>query len=105
MSFFTPTTKVVDLGDGNTVTLRKVSFAQYAEAQSAATHIADESLQLDWPRLRMEVLKRAVATWDGPGFDGLPPTAENIGNLPWEIGNKLAEQAMELATAGPEAGN
>ena len=105
MGFFTSTTKVVDLGDGNTVTLRKVTFAQYAEAQSAATHIVGEALQLDWPRLRAEVLKRSVAEWTGPGFEGLPPTAENIGNLPWEIGNKLAEQAMELATAGPEAGN
>jgi hypothetical protein len=105
MSFFTPTTKVVDLGDGNTVTLRKVSFAQYAEAQSAATHIAGESIQLDWPRLRAEVLKRSVASWEGPGFDGQPVTPENIGALPWEVGNKLAEAAMELATAGPEAGN
>ena len=105
MSFFTPTTKTVDLGDGNTVTLRKVSFAQYAEAQSAATHIAGESLQLDWPRLRMEVLKRAVASWEGPGFDGQQPTPENIGALPWEIGNKLAEEAMTLATVGQEAGN
>lgn len=105
MSFFTPTTKVVDLDGGNTVTLRKVSFAQYAEAQSAATHIAGESLQLDWPRLRMEVLKRAVQSWDGPGFDGQQPTPENIGALPWEIGNKLAEEAMTLATVGQEAGN
>jgi hypothetical protein len=62
-------------------------------------------MDLVWPRLRIEVLKRSVAEWTGPGFEGLPPTAENIGNLPWEVGNKLAEAAMELATAGPEAGN
>lgn len=104
-SFFTPTTKVIDLGDGNTVTLRKVTFEQYAEAQGKATKVVSDSLQLDWPKLRMEVLKRAVASWDGPGFDGQQPTAENIGALPWEIGNRLAESAMELATAGPEAGN
>ena len=105
MGFFTSTTKVVDLGDGNTVTLRKVTFAQYAEAQSAATHIVGEALQLDWPRLRAEVLKRAVQAWEGPGFDGQPPTAESIGALPWEVGNKLAEEAMALATVGQEAGN
>ena len=105
MGFFTSTTKVVDLDGGNTVTLRKVNFAQYAEAQSAATKLAGEGLQLDWPRLRIEVLKRSVAEWAGPDFEGYEPTAENIGALPWEIGNKLAEQAMELATAGPEAGN
>ncbi len=105
MSFFTPTTKLVDLGDGNTVTLRKVSFEQYADAQSKATHVANEAIQLDWPRLRMEVLKRAVQSWEGPGFDGQQPTPESIGALPWEIGNKLAEEAMTLATVGQEAGN
>ena len=105
MGFFTSTTKTVDLGDGNSVTLRKVTFAQYAEAQSAATHIVGEALQLDWPRLRIEVLKRSVAGWAGPDFEGYEPTPENIGALPWEVGNKLAEAAMELATAGPEAGN
>lgn len=105
MGFFTSTTKTVDLGDGNTVTLRKITFAQYAEAQSLATRLTGESVQLDWPRLRIEVLKRSVAGWAGPDFEGHEPTPENIGALPWEIGNKLAEQAMELATAGPEAGN
>ncbi len=105
MSFFAPTTKTVDLGSGNVVVLRKISFEQYAAAQSAATHIVGEALQLDWPRLRMEVLKRSVESWDGPGFDGQPPSAENVGALPWEVGNKLAEAAMELATAGTEAGN
>ena len=105
MSFFAPTTKAVDLDGGNSVTLRKISFEQYAEAQSKATHIVGEALQLDWPRLRMEVLKRAVVSWQGPDFDGEAATAENVGRLPWEVGNKLAEEAMALATAGPEAGN
>jgi hypothetical protein len=85
--------------------LHKVTFQQYADAHSAATQIAGESVRLDWPRLRAEVLKRSVETWEGPDFDGQAPTAENIGRLPWEIGNKLAEEAMTLATAGPEAGN
>ena len=82
-----------------------MSFEQYADAQSKATHVANEAIQLDWPRLRMEVLKRSVESWDGPDFDGQPATAENIGALPWEIGNKLAEEAMTLATVGQEAGN
>lgn len=105
MGFFTATTKVVDLGDGNTVTLRKPTFQQYADAQSAATRMTGDGLQLDWPRLRMEVLKRSVATWTGEGFEGQEPTPETIGALPWEVGSKLAEEAMTLATAGPEAGN
>lgn len=105
MGFFASTTKVVDLGDGNSVTLRKPTFQQYAEAQSAATKLAGEGLQLDWPKLRIEVLKRSVAGWTGDGFEGKEPTPENVGALPWEIGNRLAEAAMELATAGPEAGN
>jgi len=105
MGFFTSTTKVIDLDGGNTVTLRKVTFEQYAEAHSKASKIVDDGLRLDWPLFRVEVLKRAVVSWEGPGFEGQPPTPENIAALPWEIGNKLAEEAQTLATAGPEAGN
>lgn len=105
MGFFTSTTKVVDLGDGNTVTLRKVTFEQYAEAQGLTTKVVGDGLRLDWPRFRAELLKRAVESWEGPGFEGKPPTPENIGALPWEIGDKLADAAQSLATAGPEAGN
>ena len=38
MGFFTGQTKVVDLGGGNTATLRKGTFADVAKAQSAAAH-------------------------------------------------------------------
>ena len=105
MGFFASTDKVVELGNGNTVTLHKVTFGGYQEAQSKAMRISGEGLQLDWPKLRIEVLKRSVVAWDGPGFDGQLPTAENIERLPVEVGNKLAEEAMSLATIGDEAGN
>lgn len=105
MSFFTPTTKVVDLGDGNTVTLRKPTFGDTNAANSASMHAVDGGLQLDWPRYRVEVFKRCIVAWDGPNFDGQPPTSENVDKLPIEIGNKLVEATMELATAGDEAGN
>lgn len=105
MGFFASTTKVIDLDGGNTVTLRKPTFQQYADAQSASFKPVGDGLQLDWPRLRIEVLKRSVAGWAGPDFEGHEPTPDNIGALPWEIGNRLAEEAMTLATAGPEAGN
>lgn len=105
MSFFTSTTKVIDLDGGNTVTLRKPTFQEYADAQSASFKPAGEGLQLDWPKLRLEVLKRCVASWSGPDFEGHEPTPANIGALPWEIGNRLAEEAMTLATAGQEVGN
>ena len=105
MGFFASTDKTVDLGGNNVVVLRKVTFGAYQEAQSKAMRISGDGLQLDWPKLRIEVLKRSLVTWDGPDFDGQPANAENVERLPWEIGNRLAEEAMQLATIGDEAGN
>ena len=106
MSFFTKITKVVDLGDGNTVTLQKATFGDSQEAQSRSMRVKeDKTLELDWPRYRLEMLKRSIASWDGPGFDGQPPTGENVEALPPDIGGKLAEEAMSISTLSADEGN
>jgi len=105
MGFFTSTTKIVELDGGNTVTLRKPTFGDTNAANSVSMHVVDGGFQLDWPRYRVEVLKRCIVAWEGPDFEGQLPTPENVDKLPIEIGSKLTEAVMELATAGPEAGN
>jgi hypothetical protein len=105
MGFFHRATKIVDLGDGNTVTLRKAAFRESQEAASAASSVKDGTITIDWPLYRLELLKRCVTAWEGEGFDGLPPTPENIDQLPISIGNKLADEVQELSTLSDSEGN
>jgi hypothetical protein len=105
MGFFTSHVEVVDLGDGNKVTLRKATFADVAAAQSGALQRNGDRLELDWPLYRLELVKRTVTTWEGLGFDGQPPTPENIAALPSSVGEKLATRAVDLSTLDADAGN
>lgn len=105
MSFFTNQTEVVDLGGGNTVTLRKATFADTAAAQGSALQRTGDKLELDWPRYRLELVKRTVVGWSGPGFDGREPTPDNIAALPPTIGDKLASRATDLAALDDDTGN
>ena len=105
MGFFTSQTKVIDLGGGNTVTLRKPTFADAVAAQSASARTVGTAIVLDYPRLRLETVKRTVIAWDGPDFDGQPPTPENIEALPSGIGARLADEAQTFGSLEDEEGN
>lgn len=105
MGFFTAQTKTVDLGGGNTATLRKASFADTARAQSAAARWEGTELKLDWPLYRLELVKATLTGWDGPDFDGQPPTPENIAALPATVGEKLAKEAQSLSSLDDDEGN
>lgn len=105
MSFFTKITKTVDLGGDNAVVLQKPTFGDSQEAQSHAMRLKGDKLELDWPRYRLEMLKRSIVSWDGPDFDGQPPTGENVEALPPDIGGKLAEEAMALGALSTDEGN
>jgi hypothetical protein len=105
MSFFTSQTDKVDLGDGNTATLRKATFADVAAAQSGALQRNGDKLELDWPIYRLELVKRTLVAWEGRGFDGRPPTPDNVAALPSSVGEKLAARAVELSTLDDDAGN
>ncbi len=105
MSFFAQQTQVVDLGGGNTATVRKLSFGEHQQATSQAARLVDGVLQVDYPKLRLEVAKVATVAWDGPDFDGQPATPANVEALPPLVGGKLADAALELLTVGEEAGN
>ena len=101
MGFFTSVTKVVDLEGGNTVTIKRVT---YGERQEAASKSVRGGL-LDTPRYQMELLCRAVVSWEGPDFEGRPASAENIAELPGYIADKLVSEANALAELTADEGN
>jgi hypothetical protein len=106
MGFFTQANKTVDLGDGNTATLRKPTFGDSQAAASPAARVkGDGNILMDWPRYRMELLKLCLVSWDGPGFEGRPPTGENIEALPSGVGALLADEVQELSRLDKDAGN
>ena len=101
MGFFASTDKTVELGGGNTVTIKRVT---YGERQEAASKSVKGGI-LDMPRYQMELLCRAVVSWEGPDFEGRPASAENIAELPGYIADKLVSEANALAELTADEGN
>lgn len=92
-SFYAEQTKVVDLGKGNRVTLRKLTYGEFSEILSASRLPGGEIDGVKYSRLQAEV---GLVAWEGPGFEGRDANVENMRALPIRIGNKLAEAATEL---------
>ena len=98
MSFFTQQTKVVDLGEGNTVTVRKLTFGERQNITSACSD-ADartQEFKIDFAKLRIERAKIAISSWEGPGFEGRNVSPENIAALPTDIADIILEAIDEL---------
>ena len=83
MSLFTTPTKVVDLGDGNTVTLRSLT---YGEVKFLTTAGGDDDR---W-------LLAGILRWDGEGFEGQAPSKETLAKLPVGIVKRLTEEMTGL---------
>lgn len=92
MSFYATQTKVVDLGDGNSITIRKLSYGESSTVNSKAysTGVYDPF------RFSMERMLLCVTAWDGSGFDGRSVTPENIKALPVEIAGKINNAIAEF---------
>ncbi len=97
MSYFTQQTKVIDLGGGNTVTVRKLTYAERQNVIDKSTQVgADMEAQIHVGRMKLELLCAAVVGWAGPDFEGRPPTPENVGALPPDIADLIAAGADDL---------
>lgn len=108
MSFFSEQTRVIALDDANRVTLRKLPYGAAREASSRAFKVNPftQTAEMDYPLLRAEQLRRAVVSWEGPGFDNRPVTPENIDALPTRIVNVLLDAVSELNDGlGEDEGN
>lgn len=106
MGFFTQQTKTIDLDeDGNRITLKRLTFGESQQVLSESTvfDIVTQGAQLDFAKNQMLKLQKAIVAWEGPGFEGLPPTAENIARLPNEVGQRIVMEVDALNAALSDA--
>lgn len=98
MSYFTPVTHVVDLGGGNTVTIRKRNYGEQQNIIGNNTKVDPVKgvASVDVAGTRFDELVVAIVSWDGDGFEGRPVTRENILALPEEVVDVIAEAIAAL---------
>ena len=92
-SFYAEQTQVVDLGKGNTATLRKLTYGELGDLLSACRLAGGE---MDAVRYSRGLVEKGLVGWVGPGFEGREITQENVRDLSPRIGRKLAKAAGEL---------
>lgn len=107
MSFFDSLTKVVQIDDKNTITLRALTWGEeQAIKQKCMTVSADQSgtanAAIDPIEIELMTFRLAIIAWSGPGFDDRPVTHENIAALPGWIVEKLREPYNDLSTLSEE---
>jgi hypothetical protein len=93
MSFFAPPTKAIELGDGNTVQLRKMTYGEMlATYADGIEHIG------------VEQTIASLVAWSGPGFDGKPATRENFLALPFDVASTILKAAIDLNSVSKDEG-
>ncbi len=96
MSFWDLDTKTIDLGDGNSVTIRKMTFGDMAEIWADKT-LFDGPVETSQRRFGYAMLKKSIQSWQGPGFEGRGVSADNIAMLPWQIVDQLIQPVVEFS--------
>jgi hypothetical protein len=93
MGFFDAQTKTVDLGDGNSVVIRKLTYGENLDCLSRALtqHGHLDSFLHARHRLRI-----AIVSWQGTGFEGREVNPKNIDALPIDIARKVNDALAEL---------
>lgn len=104
MSFLTEQTKAVDVGGGNTVTVRKMLFGtrQRILSQHSKVDPMAQTVALDQAMMRFETLFLNIVTWAGPDFDGYGVTRENVEKLPIGIADQLLAAIDEFNALSDE---
>lgn len=100
-TFFDLPTKTIDLGDGNTVTVRKLTFADSQKVWNDKA-LYDGPSETYGYRYSAAVLRLAIKAWSGPGFEGHGVSPENIDALPMSIINQLGSEAVEFCMLGDD---
>ena len=96
--------KQIDLGDGNTVTIRKLTFADMAKIWADAELFGGPE-QTFQQRFATALTKQSVIAWSGPGFEGRGVSKENIDALPWRIVTKISEVASDFSILDDDTKN
>ncbi len=93
MSFFAPPTKQIDLGGGNTVTLRKMTYGELLSTYNDGVQHAG-----------LEQAACSLVSWSGPDFDGRPANRENLLALPFDVTTEIVKAAIEINTVSKDEG-
>lgn len=104
MSFLAEQTKVVDVGGGNEVTVRKITFGtrQRILAKHTKLDARTQEMSIDHAMMRFDQLKLNIVSWSGPDFDGYGVTDENIERLPVDIADTILTAIDEFNTVSDE---
>lgn len=91
MSFLAEQTRDVDVGGGNVVTVRKMTFGTRQAILSRHSKLdpIKQTITMDQAMMRFEHLQMNIVSWAGPDFDGYGVTKENIEKLPVDIADQL----------------
>ncbi|MGV1048231.1 MAG: hypothetical protein ACOYD4_06880 [Solirubrobacterales bacterium] len=91
------------MGDGNTVTIKKLTYGENTECNSKA-YRADGTF--DVFRHNLARMQASVTEWSGEGFEGQVVSYENIGKLPLEVVRKINDAIATLnKDVGEDEGN
>ena len=90
--------RVVHIDDENSVTVRRLTFgeSQAVISESTTFDLVTQAADLDFAKNQVAKLSKAIASWEGPGFEGRPVTRENIEALPSEVGALIVKAVEEL---------
>lgn len=107
MSFFTQVTAKVEIDAENSVVVRKMTYGEQQKIIGANNQIEmdqDNTRKsvLDVAGMRADQLVACIVSWEGPGFEGRPPTRANILALPPEIAEIIDKKVQELNTSVTE---
>ena len=91
MGFFTPQTATVNIDTDNCITVRKLTFGEFSD-------IMDRHPDMNERKFGFDLVRTAILSWDGQGFEGRPVSAENINALPWEVIAVLVPVVADLNT-------
>jgi hypothetical protein len=91
MSFFTPQTKTVRIDGDNSITVRKLTFGEFSQ-------ILDRNGE-NQQKMGFDLVRSAIVSWSGSGFENREVTPENVDNLPWEIIAEIVPVVTDLNSA------
>ena len=91
MSFFTQQTETVRIDENNSVVVRKLSFGEFSA-------VMDRNPEMNERKFGFDLVRAAILSWDGPGFDGREVDESSINELPWEIIVELVPVVAGLNT-------
>ena len=101
-NFFSSLTETVDLGGGNSITVRSLSWAERQRITHLAALVANGNTQVMGNAMNTEAIKVVIVSWDGPGFADRPVTPENIESLDAWVADKAIDAAMKLSSPPSE---